>query len=523
METAITWSTKVNPLTLFACRSSSNSSGRSLFTRRRSVCALRRRCRLRLRRGLSRAQHRCGAHAGRAGRGRGRADVVLRGAPQLVGHPGEELRPETLGVLVNIAHVDDGVGDVLDAHGTLTLARLGQVGDVREGTLVQECDEQHFDADQVVLQAGCNLLRRPALLLRVDHPRLHKQRDDAALPEAEEHNDLDRDELARGVLLRKGFLAAEVKVEQRRERDRDGDVLEQQQPRVGVVRVVKHVVLVVDLPRLADDCDQGAHRLHVHVLHDAALPHDENALPDHNGRQAAEGRGVRQRLLAALPDALRGLRGTAEIVEKELEEGEERERLVAVAHQVQVLRSLLVVLQSKHRRDRVHGHHKQDADDLLLLLRVGVRCEVQVDLEGSEDRGKGAAPTRRPDADLAAAPLPVVQVVRRHAAQRQHVQDTEHDERLENEAQTACAVHAVPATRTARGTRAQLHIGVGGVGNLTARLPRCCVQSLLDGRRPRLRHRQRCLCAHEGSSLAKHFSAHVSSFLPMKYRYCSFY
>ena len=123
--------------------------------------------------------------------------------------------------------------------------------------------EEHLDADEKVLVAGCDRAGREcldllAVLLVVDGddvPQALHHGQDHALPEGEEDDGLDGEELENGVERLQEVPCGEVEQEQSVQRQRDGRVVDQGDVHVALGRVP--VAVLVEVVALQPDDDEG--------------------------------------------------------------------------------------------------------------------------------------------------------------------------------------------------------------------------------------------------------------------------
>ena len=169
-------------------------------------------------------------------------------------------------------------------------ARRRHIVGIGERIAVRDGRKEHLDAHEKVLDAVGHVfdgVRRPAVFLADDVP-VDERRDDHGLPEGEEDDQLDAEELGQRAdgleLLVHGVIKQDEAVQRRHLADVDGD------GDVHVGPVGRQLAVVVLARMLRDECHACAERLHDGVLQHADLvaPH-KVAVVHAPGGQAAAG------------------------------------------------------------------------------------------------------------------------------------------------------------------------------------------------------------------------------------------
>ncbi|GMG16982.1 unnamed protein product [Phytophthora fragariaefolia] len=204
----------------------------------------------------------------------------------------------------------------------------------------------------------------------------------AVLPEGEEDDALDGEELEHGVEGLQDVPRGQVEDPEPVERERVRHVVDHDEHEL----VGERVVLAA---RQHEQRERGEEGLDEHELDGGALAEPQQAAVAPERLQAAAERPrVADVGLALHLEHAHGL--AAGEAEHEREEAVDHEGLVAVADRVEVQR-LVHAGQRQQRAQRVHGHHHEDAHDVALQLRPRVVRQVLHDVVRAQQRGGHAA------------------------------------------------------------------------------------------------------------------------------------
>ncbi|KAI3482204.1 hypothetical protein L1887_55174 [Cichorium endivia] len=263
-------------------------------------------------------------------------------------------------------------------------AVLGAIRQVAEGLDVDKSKEEHPKALKERIDARLDLLGGEVLGL-LDGTKADEEREQRVLPEGEEDDGLDREELEDWFVgvdeLADGHVELDEAIHGHTDRDADKEgAPNMSEPRHPAVEAIVAKVLCADGDKGAEGPDDGV--LKHPDLHEpeeveavrAVLPRAKRPDPEAVAEIDVAEYGV---LLCAR---------VAGVGEDEVEEGSDEHGLVAVADGLVVER--LVVEEVGHEGDDgVDGHHDEEAHDVALLLRTGVVGEVLPDEPGGGDGG----------------------------------------------------------------------------------------------------------------------------------------
>mmetsp|Transcript_42808 Transcript_42808/g.106938 ORF Transcript_42808/g.106938 Transcript_42808/m.106938 type:complete len:388 (+) Transcript_42808:1336-2499(+) len=204
---------------------------------------------------------------------------------------------------------------------------------VRVSIAVCDGESEHFDAEHKVAHPYCDLAGAPGVdqlpLLRFNHSHILKRCDGHRLPEGEEHQPLDAEELRKGSDVDELVVYGVVEEDQRVHGPDLREVLEQGQPRVH--RLEGEAALLVHSERPRHERHDGREDGYGDVLQHPAETHGEE-LSTHVpvAQEPSEGDEVCRGVALLLEQTGQILR-PAQVGQHELQEGKQYERLVELA------------------------------------------------------------------------------------------------------------------------------------------------------------------------------------------------
>lgn len=217
------------------------------------------------------------------------------------------------------------------------------------------------------------------------------------MPEGKEDDELDADDLKSRAIRLQRFLQLDVKLHEAEHGHCHTGALETDDPDVGECRVERMLAIPVEV--LGYDRNDGEQHAHQTVLEDAG---PDDVEPSEAGTRFSKGSVVltagtflheedtpkpvhrlqRAKVLFLLVEPRRN------VLAHESEEAGDGKRLVAVSHDLEV-DGMLVVDDAEKRDHRVDRDHKQDTDDVSLLIGHEVVGGVAEDeVEGYQDGNK---------------------------------------------------------------------------------------------------------------------------------------
>ena len=212
------------------------------------------------------------------------------------------------------------------------------------------------------------------------------------LPETEENDELDTQDLQERPVLGQVSLQLDVELDQAEHGDRHARGFEDFHPDMS--KGGREGLLAVEIVELGDDGDDGEEDADEAVLEDAE---PDDVEPGQATPRFAEGTSI----LAAgavlqaedAPEPVDGLEGAevvllvvqvgGDVVAEEGEEGADGEGLVAALEDV-VVDGVLVEDVAEEADDAVHGDEEQDADDVALLVGFEVVRRLGEDEEEAD-------------------------------------------------------------------------------------------------------------------------------------------